>query len=238
MSAEVNTPPSPMADIDRPSGSPALVTALRRMWGGTGPALVAIVLNAVAQSLLIYWNAGVGMNAPFIVSLVVSAGVLIFTFALLSRTAVAAIDGRVSTRRAMAETRRIVPMFAVWVIGLVVAVTAAIMVNPILGWLIAVVAAFVPIAAADGRANAIGANFRVIRERPVRWLITAILVTLIGAVIYLLSVVNVLFVKGFPASFIAWMAYGFLAWWLLTAWAEIYRSTKVGNESPLQPQFN
>ena len=44
----------------------------------------------------------------------------------------------------------------------------------------------------------------------------------------MLTAVNVLFVKGFPASLITWVVGGIVAWWIFTAWAEIYRSTKVG----------
>ena len=60
---------------------------------GTVPALIAIVVNTVVQAALVYWNAGIGLNAPFIISSIISAGVLVLCFALLARTSLQAVTG-------------------------------------------------------------------------------------------------------------------------------------------------
>lgn len=219
--------------LDSPSttrlyGFSSLFSALGKMWRGTGPALIAIVLNAVVQSLLVYWNAPIGLSFAFVVSFLLSAVVLVYSFAVLARTALNSVDGRVSLSEAMAQTRTVLGGFAVWAVLLVLAVTIAALINPLVAWLLLVLVPFVPLAAADGRTNALAANFKAIKDRFGRWLVTAFFVTLIGIVLFLLTSVNVLFVKGFPASLIGWLGIGLLAWWLLTAWALIYRNTSVG----------
>lgn len=206
----------------------SLLSGLGTMWRGTAPALIAVVVNAVVQSLLIYWNAPIGLNFAYIVSFVLSAVVLVYCFGVLARTALSSVASRVSVGEALSQTNRVIGVFAVWAVLLIVAITATLWISPFAAWVLLVLVPFVPLAAADGRSNAIGANFRAIKDRFGRWLLTAVIITLIGAVLFLLTSVNVLFVKGFPASLIAWLAIGLLAWWLLTAWALVYRNTKVG----------
>lgn len=227
--------------LDTPSstrtyGISALLSGLGTMWRGTAPALVAIVLNAVVQSLLVYWNAPIGLNIAFIVSFLLSAVVLVYSFAVLARTALSSVDGRVSLGQAMAQVRATLGGFAVWAVLLIVAVTLALLISPIAAWVLLVLVPFVPLAAADGKGNALGANFHTIRKHFGRWLITALIVTLIGAVLFLLTSVNVLFVKGFPASLIGWLGIGLLAWWLLTAWALVYRKDANASQSMTSTQ--
>jgi hypothetical protein len=209
-------------------GFSALLSALRTMWRASIPALVAIIVNAVVQSLLVYWNVPIGLNAGFVISLVLSAVAIVYCFALLSRSALSAVDGKVSLSQGLAQTREVLGGFTVWAVILIVAVVAALLISPIAAWLLLVVVPFVPLAAADGHGNALVANFRAIKDRFGRWLVTAFFVTLVGLVLFLLTSVDVLFVKGFPASLVAWFGLGLISWWILTAWALVYRNTSVG----------
>ena len=221
--------PGPVTDQpERQYGFSSLLSALGRMWRGTGPALVAIVVNALVQSLLTYWNASIGMNFPFIVSLVISFVVLVVCVGLLARTALDSVTGKVGLSQAVAGTRAALPSIVLWLTVMVLLVTLGVLIRPLVSWLIVAILAFVPLAAADGKRNALGVNFKALGERWGRWLITVVFVIIIAAVMFLLNTVNVLFVKGFPASLIGWLGLGLVAWWILTAWAEIYRSTKVG----------
>lgn len=213
---------------EREYGFSALISALGRMWRGTGPALVAILVNAVVQSLLVYWNAAIGMNFAFIISLVLSFLVLVLCAGLLARTALDSVHGKVGLSGAIAGVKAALPSILIWMTFMVVIVTLCALVMPVLAIPLLALLAFVPLAAADGRGNALAANFKALGERWGRWLITAIFVMIISLVLFLLTAVNVLFVKGFPASLITWVVGGIVAWWIFTAWAEIYRSTKVG----------
>lgn len=216
------------AQPQRQYGFSALLSGFARMWSGTAPALLAIVGNALVQSLLTYWNPSIGMNLPFIIAVALSFVVLVFSVGLLSRTALNSVSGRVGVGEALSQTRTALPTIVLWATVMVILVMIGALINPVVPWLIIAVLAFVPLAAADGKRNALGVNFKALGERWGRWLVTAIFVLIVAAVLFLLTTVNVLFVKGFPASLIAWLGLGIVAWWLLTSWAEIYRSTRVG----------
>lgn len=224
---------APDVDVqtERQYGVSALLSGFARMWSGTVPALVAIVLNAVVQAVLTYWNPSIGMNVSFISALVLSFVVLVFSVGLLSRTALDSVAGHVGLGKALGQTRSALPTIALWATVMVVLVMLGALIHPVVPWLIIALLAFVPLAAADGKRNALGVNFKALGERWGRWLVTTILVLIIALVMFLLNTVNVLFIKGFPASLIGWLGLGLVAWWLLTAWAEIYRSTKVGRAS-------
>lgn len=206
-----------------------LFTGLARMWRGTGAALLVILVNALVQAALTYVNAQVGMNAAYIISLVVSGVVLIGSLAVLVSVALRAVDGRVGLKAALAGATSHLPLFALWVVvQWAVVVVVSLFVGP-LGILLAVLTVFLPFAAADGHGNAIGANFSAFKDRWGRWLITTIIMLVIALVLFLLQAVNVFFIKGTPASFIGWLVLGILTWWMLTAWASLYRSTRVGH---------
>ncbi len=219
---------APAPAVPKKYGFSALLTGLARMWRGTAPALIVIIVNAIVQAVLVFWNAGVGLNAPFIISFIISLAVLLVSFAVLSRTALEAVDGKVSLSGAMSSTTPILGNFVLWSVVLFVLVTIGFMIYPFLGLLVAWLLAFLAPAAADGQRNAIGANFRALKDRWGRWLITSILLTIGGLIMFLLMAVNVFFIHGFMASLIGWLVLGLVAWWLLTAWSAIYRSTKVG----------
>lgn len=216
-------------------GFSSLISGFARMWRGWRPALIVIVINMVVQGLLTYWNVQVGMNAAFIVALIVSAVVLLACYAVLTATALAAVDGRIGTREAVAMARRRIGPFVLWVLVQWVVVVAVSLVNGWLGLIAAAVLIFLPIAAIAGSANPLRANFVAIRDRWIRWLVTCLILLFFVIVWVLLAAVNVFFVHGMGASLIAWLVIGLAAWWLLTAWSAIFRSTRAGAEpQPLE----
>ena len=196
-----------------------LFTGLARMWRGTGAALLVILVNAIVE---------VWVNLAFIISFLVSVVVLIGSFAVLVSVALRVVDGRVGLKAALAGASSHLPMFALWVVVQWVVVVALSLLYGPLAILVAVLTVFVPLAAADGRGNAVGANFSAIKDRWGRWLLTTIILLVIGLIVFLLSAVNVFFIKGTVAAFIAWLVLGLGLWWMYTAWAALYRSTRVG----------
>jgi hypothetical protein len=62
----------------------------------------------------------------------------------------------------------------------------------------------------------------------VRWLVTGIFSLVVILVVWLLAGLNSFFVRGWVSSFTAWLIIGFVAAWLLTAWAALYASTTAG----------
>jgi hypothetical protein len=198
------------------------------MWRGFLPVVVIVLLNAVVQASLTFWNPQVSLSFSYAVAFVISAAMLILWLAVLSRTALAAVDSRVSLSDAFASTVPVLGRFTLWVVVQWALILVGFLIFPLVGILVGVLTAFVPLAAADGQANAFGANFRAIRDRPGRWLLSSAIFVLLAVVLLLLSAVNVFFIHGTAAAFIFWMVIGFVACWLLTAFAAIYRSTRVG----------
>lgn len=220
---------------DKRFGISALLTACGVMWRGAAPAFLFITVNAIVQALLTWWNPQSGLNVSFIVAFLLSLVAVLVTFAVLTRTCLDSIDGKVSLGSAIAGARLTFPQFAGWVLAQWVLISIGMLVYSGVGGLIAFLTPFLPLAAADGRKNAIGANFSAIKDRWGRWLITGIIISIGFGVWFLLTAVNTFFIKGMPASFLAWWVGGILGWWLLTAWAAIYRSTRVGADAPEAP---
>ncbi len=120
-------------------------------------------------------------------------------------------------------------LFAGWTVLQWLAILLVSVINPLLIVLVAVLTPFLPLAAMDGHRNALATNLRVIVQRPGRWLLTSVVLLVGGLVLFLLSVANTLFVKGTPAAAIFWLSIGLVAWWVLTAWALVYRAAPGGS---------
>ena len=122
-------------------------------------------------------------------------------------------------------------LFALWVVGWTVVVTVGLGFYFWPGVLVLALTPFLPVAAAAGVRNPLGANFAAIRSRPVRYLVTVAITLAVLLVMWLASALNAFFVRGWVASFTTWLVIGFVAAWLLTAWAALFRSTDAGVEA-------
>lgn len=215
-------------------GFSALVTGLARMWRGTGAALTVIVLNAIVQSVTTWLDAPIGLNITFILSLLASAVSLLLAGAILTQVGLRAVTGKVGLGAAWGHAKAHFGFFVAWtVIWIVILVLIAMVIGDL--WiLVALVTIYVPIAAADGANNPLSANFSAIKDRLGHWLMTAIVLFIIGFVVFLLTAVNVFFIKGMMASLIEWLVIGIGGWWLMTAWSAIYRSTRVGAATDIE----
>lgn len=204
----------------------ALFAGLRVMWTATLPALVFIVLNAAVQAALTYLDVQSGFSPVFLVNVVVSALFVLLLYAVLTAGALQAVDRSAGFAAVFARIRHHWLSFTAWTLAQWLLILGAAVVHPALVLLVAALTPFLPLAAMDGQRNAIGANFRVIGRRFGRWLVTVVLLLIAGVLLYVLAAVNTFFVKGTPASAIFWVVIGLIAWWLLTAWALVYRSAR------------
>lgn len=209
-----------------------LLGALRVMGSTARPAMLAILATTAVQAALMYVNAQSGLNAAFLASFAASALVTLGLYAVLTASALAAVDGSVGARPLVARGRAHLGNFVAWTLLQWLAVLAVSVVQP---WLVAVVAAltpYVPLAAMDGRRDALAVNLRAIRARPGRWAITTLVLLVLGLLLFGLSVANTLFVKGTPAAVLFWLTAGLVAWWVLTAWALVLRDCPAGARRP------
>jgi hypothetical protein len=197
---------------------------MRVMWGTAGPALLAIVANAVVQAGLTYVDAQSGFTLAFLLSLIVSAVAALSLYAVLAACALQSVGPPGPS--VMTRVRQNFGTFSVWVLFQWFLVLVAAIIHPFAVLLVAVLTPFLAIAAMDGERNALGANFRALGRHLGRWLVTSVILLIAGVVLYLLAAVNTFFVKGTPASLFFWLAIGVVAWWLLTAWTLVYRKVR------------
>ncbi len=206
------------AVVDKQYGFSVLLTGFVKMWRGFLPFVVVALVYAVVQASLLelpWWWVAVG----------VSAAVLLIAFGLTTHVALRSVSGRSGLGDlSTADLAR----FSAWVIGWTVVVNVGLMFYWYPGLVLLALTPFVPVAAAAGARNPLAANFSAIRARPVRWLVTVLITLGIILVVWLLGGLDAFFVRGWIAAFSTWLMIGFVAAWLLTAWAALYRSTPAG----------
>lgn len=202
----------------------ALVRALVVMWRTTGPALAVIVVNTVVQAFLIWLNTQSGFSFAFLVAWLVSGVSVMALYAVLTSCALGAVD-RDGTS-VLGRVKGNAGPFVGWALLQWLLVLLVTLIQPALVLLVAALTPFLPIAAMDGQRNALGANFRTLGRKVWRWLITSVILVVAGLVYFLLTAVNVFFIKGTPAAVFFWLVIGLIAWWLLTAWTLVYRAAR------------
>ncbi len=201
---------------------------MRGAWRGWRVVLPVVVLNAVVQALLVLPDPIPGQSSYAGVLAVASFVALLVTAALLTASALESVLGPVHWGAAAARARRSAAWFALWFVVWVAvgAVGLALWTWPGLLWL--AVTPYLLLAASDGHRGAIVAGLRAIAARPVRWLVTTLIVGIVAGVAWLLGAVTGFFVGGAVGSALTWFWFGLLAAWFLAAWAAVYRSTPVG----------
>jgi hypothetical protein len=219
---------SPAQAAPRRYGFSVLLSGCAPMGRALVPGLAAVVGNAVVQALLTWWNPAVGRNWAYVLALLVALASIVVLLAILSAAALQSVTGRASLPSVLAQVRHRAGPFLAWLAVLAVAMVAAQLLLPGLGAVVVMIGVFIPLAAMDGRGNALAANFAAQRERFGRWLVTSVIVLLGAVTWFVLAALNTFFVKGMLASLLSWLVVGVLLWWLATAWACLYRSTRVG----------
>lgn len=205
----------------------ALASALRRMWRGWAVALPVLIANAVIQAVLIAPTLSEPASGAYqVVSVVVSAVVLLASALLVQSAAVAAVVGSAGWQPVLARVRSCWLKLAMWIVVLALLVIVGLCLNTWPGLVVPAVLAFLVTAASVGTRNPLRANFRVIWCRPVRWLITMLAIGVIAAIVWVLMVLNWFFVPSVVGAFASCLVGGWLTWWWATSLAMIYLSVK------------
>lgn len=202
----------------------ALGTALIRMWRAWLIIVPVVVINAIAQALLVLGDPVGGLSLGPILLAVVSFLILVAALALVGAASLQVATGAVDTRRVIATSRQQYLKLVLWSLGLLVVVALGLSLYVIPGLLVLALAPYLLLAVIDGAGNPLAADFRAIAARWGRWLVTVIVTGVIAWVLWLLAAVNTFFVTGAPAAFIAWICCGLVASWFLVAWALIWRA--------------
>jgi len=205
----------------------ALAYGLARMWRGWAVLVPVVLANALLQAVLVWPDATPMIDTSAIVLAALSGLVLLIAYTLVAATALHVAEGHVGWSLAVATVRRHAARFTVWALalGLVTWVGLALFTVP--GLIVVGGTPFVLLAVLDGQANPLAANFRTIGRRFWRWLVTAIVTTLVLVVGSLLSGFFTFFTRASLAAFVVWLVGGLIIAWFTTAWALVYRNAAV-----------
>lgn len=228
MSAAAEVEASSAPEKPRHYGFSALLTGFTRVWRAPAAIWAAILVNALAQALLIWPDPVASASLVFLLLALASLVVALLAAAVITASALETVTGRASLGTSGARARRNLGGFSAWFVLLLLALLIGTMLYTVPGVVVAVVTPYVLLAAMDGHSNAILADLRAIASRPGRWLVTALLMGLVVAISWLLAAVVMFFVTGPPAAFVMWVWFGFLFAWFQCTWAAVFRSTEVG----------
>ncbi len=208
-----------------------LITAIGRFFRGFVPFAAVIVFNAIVQMVLVWiFDPLPGWNFSFIFTTIISFVVLLWAFQALNITALAVATGKTSLGE-VARSGNNWLAFSLWSVLMYVLVVIGTFIDVWVALAVLAVLPFVPMAAADGQRNPIVTNFKVIGERWLRYVITAIILGALLVFSTLMSAVNGFFIGGNLGSIIVWLFWGVTAAWYLSALALIYRSTNTGAQA-------
>jgi len=196
---------------------------MRHMWK---IAIPVVVVNAAAQATLIIPSPPTGISALFLLTVVISAIVLLASAALIQAASIEGALAHTTWTAVMDRTRTAGVRFSIAIVALAVLVVLGMLASPWLGLVIAAVCCFVTLAAMDGAPNPVTANFRTIAARPLRWAVTMLIIGAIALVLWLLLAVNWFFIPTPIGSFIATTVCGIVTWWWSNSLALIYLSAK------------
>lgn len=209
-------------------GFSVLATAAVRMWRGWQIVVPVVVMNAALQAFLLMPGLLPYLSVPFVVVALFSFVALALAFGAVAATMLQAVEGPIDARFSWSALRfRWLPLLA-WSFGLVVVVTLGFALYVVPGWVILALTPYLLLAVIDGQPGPLIVNFRTVRARWGRWLVTILALGVLCLILWLLTLVVTFFVGGPGGAFIGWSALGIVASWFVCAWALIYRSVNPG----------
>lgn len=228
----VESPSISRARPARQYGWSAFATGCARFWRATLLFVVVAVVNAAIQALLTIPHSIPDLGSgEFLLLALVSYLVLILSLAAIATAALRAVSGRAGFADTWTTMKPRLGRFILWTFAWTVVCTAGFMLYAIPGVILILLTPYLVIAAADGARNPVGANFRAIRARIGRYLITVLVTCVWLVVLYVISGMTSFVIDGANAAFVFWLITGIIGGWIVTTWALIYRSTPVGSIS-------
>lgn len=199
------------------------------MWRGWTVIVPVVVVNAAIQAGLVAPPVTGASRAVLIMLALVSYLVLLVAYALLSAVALDVPDGRAGWRAAARRLRWRGVSYAVWATGLALLVAVGWALYLVPGLLALAATPFVLLAVLDGRGSPVRVDILVIRRRPWRWMVTAVIVGGIGLVGVVAGGFTMFFLRGALGATVVWLVAGLALAWVTVAWALIYRSALGGD---------
>jgi hypothetical protein len=202
----------------------ALGSGLLRMWRSWKVIVPVVVINAIAQSLLVWTGVLPGLTPGFILLAVVSYLVFVVSLTLILAALLESSGGAMSLSTVRDRARRSLPRMLLWSTLLLLGTVVGLVLYIVPALILWALTPFVLIAAVDGQRNPLSANLRVIGRRWGRWLVTCTVMGVIGALLWLLGALDGFFVTGALGALIGWVVLGLVVSWFSCAWVLIYRA--------------
>lgn len=201
----------------------ALGSGLVRMWRAWRISLPVVLVNAVLQAALIAPTISSPTGGFYdIFAVIASAVILLVSALMIQAAAVESADGTASWSLVWHRSRVHGARFVLWLTALAVGVVLGMLVYMWPGLVVPAVLPFLTVAAVLGERNPIAANFRTIRARPFRWLVTMFIIGVSAAIVWFVMVINWFFVPSVVGAFAACAVGGWLCWWWSTSLTLIY----------------
>lgn len=210
-------------------GHTVFITAMVRYWRAVWVFLAVILVNAVLQTILVLPEGTVpSFNLLFIIKGIVSYLVMVGCLSVMVAAALQIPDGKVSFGSALSAARANFAKFLGWTVLWTLICVIGFMFYVYPGLILMAILPFVIFAASDARTNPLKANFQAIGSRIGRYLITLIVTLAFLAFLYVFAGLSAFVYPYVFAAFWMWLICGIVGSWLITGWALLYRSTKVG----------
>lgn len=207
----------------------ALGRAALVMWRGWQVTVPVIILTSVIQAVIsavayspsnIVWN---------VASSILSALVFLVAGALVTASAYLSLSTRVSWTAVIPLLRRSGGRYVLWLVGLIVVTSVGMALYTWPGILLLALTPFVLLSSIAGDTNPLATNFRAIGQRFWRWLVTALIVTVLALLSYIVFGFTEFFLRGVLGASVIWIIIGFATSWIMTAWALILHATRRTN---------
>ena len=202
----------------------ALASALVRMWRAWSVIVPVVIVNALVQAALVWWDASVDTTWVLIAAVVISAFAFVLSYGLVASAALVVPESRVGLGRAWQGLRARLLPFLLWALLLLALVAVSLAIHLLVAVLVVGLTAFLLLAVLDERPSPVLVNLRTIGRRFWRWLATGVVVSLVIVVGIGLMGVTQFFLRDFLGALVVWLVAGLVIAWLIVARALIYRN--------------
>jgi hypothetical protein len=203
-----------------------LATAFVRMWRAWRILLPVVVVNALVQAALLIPGLMPYLSVAFGIASLLSFVVLVFAFGAVTAAMLQAAQGTVDYRWVWEALRARWLSLLLWSLALVIALTIGLSLYVLPGFAVLAATPYLLLAVVDGRSRPLRVNFQTIGARWGRWLVTIGVLGILCLIMWVLALVDSLFVGGASGSLIGWIVLGLVAGWFICTWALIYQSVK------------
>lgn len=204
----------------------ALGRAALVMWRGWRITVPVVIVTAAIQALISAVAYSPNNTVWNVVATILSGLVFLVAGALVTATAQLSLSARVGWTAVLSLLRRRGGKFILWLVGLVLFACIGLALYTWPGIILLALTPYVLLSSIAGDSNPLATNFRAIGQRFWRWLVTALIVTVLALLGYVVFGFTEFFLRGILGASVIWILIGLATSWIMTAWALILQATR------------